>query len=446
MRRRTIDDEGVATAIGAVMLIVIMFVALVVFQTSFVPQWEEQAEAEHARLTQGQMVALLGTAQQRSANVTGAAVSLVMTMDDGTDFLFASGAEIPGEVGFVGGAGIHASADELIIARRDGTSLAAWAEEWVAITSAQTVGDISQIDHLRLRIYDPEDGSDGDAVHLQIIDGDGNLAALMTTYIDRYPSGYAIRVAVSDDEGNVLVDTGESRFQQDQPPLVWVDAMEREYLLRSLVAGAKTPLTLHIDPDGLDADFTIQGTSVNGGPITPGAGALVTDYEEFVAGKSFTVHHKNQRFPDQKLSIDHGAIVLVQPDGAAFLVEPDFTFGTMQGGGATAQWSDVLFDNPGQSLATKRPVHIVLGGTEVTDIQATAPAFAWNITTPYPSLWADWLDRQAEAAQWDSGSGHYTITEGLDWVRLELLGPSAGTDHDLSLRWRHATISTTINQ
>lgn len=439
------DDAGVATAIGAILLIVIVFVALVVVQTSFVPRWEEQAEADHARVAQNEMLRMLTEMQRRADNSTQSAVSLGLTMDDGRNFLFAGGAELPGSVGLASGSGLLVTADELRILSRDGRSFAVVDEAWTPISSATTVTDVSRLDHLRIRVYDPEGGNQGDAVRLEVVDGNGALAGRMLVYKDEYPSGWALRIQVTNPAGDIIVDTGESRFQQDQPPVMWVNALEPEYLFPTLLAAAPGPLTTHFQELGLTGDFTMQGLLTSGTPLASG-GTLVTDFAEQSVGGRLTVDHRNQRFPDQAYAIDHGAIVLVQPDGATFLVPPDFKFGTL-GASATAslRWSDVAVAGTGQTITSQQPVHVTMAATQTSDVFATAPGATLRIDTPWPALWQTWLDDKAAAAGWSSASGHYTITVGPDWVSLAVAGPLSDDTHDLTLEWRHATIFSTLS-
>lgn len=443
-RRFGNDTTAVSTAVGAILLVTIMFMVVLVIQTSFVPRWQEEDEERHARVVQREFLEIVGHMEQRAENDSATPATFMVSMDRGGGSIFSLGADLPGEVlmtTFQDGSTYSAS--EMSVISRDGVSLAVLNETWISIGGTHEVDDLVSVSHLRLRVHNPASGDDGDSATIQITDASGEPAGNLTAYIDRYPSGYALKVLVQTPSGMTIVDDGESRFQQDAPDYMHVNAMEPSYFFTSLLANAEQPFSLDFIENSLTADFSIQGKTESGDPIGGGSpGALISDIERTLDGGRLELMVPNQQYPQQRFVMDHGAVVVEQSDGVAFLEPPAFEVGPLDDL-TRVTIADTVAGGTPRGVSSHSPVRVTLGSGDTTSLVGTAPDLTWNVTTPWPTLWSDHWDDLLQLNGWDSGSGHYTITTGTDWARLELTGIGS-SDHDLAVSWSHSTITTTL--
>lgn len=446
-RRLAGDQTGVATVLGAVLVLGLVAVALVAYQTEHVPHANENREAAHMQQLGHQMALVKGDLDRQTDNRTASSISNPLTLQRSQGFGLLRSTALPGEVRFEPGAtGAEStlSAPKLQVFQRDGRSLLGLGENWTLVSTGD-VEDIDSVEHLRIRVQDPEGGDEGDYVQLTIRNADGSFGGKIRVEKDEHPSGYTMLIIVDNDEdptNSPLFQGGESAFQQDQPAWHFVDAMDPQFLFDQLLASAKAPFTLEWEESGYAGEYATSFRSVSGG--RQGNSGLVEENfsQSLGRGGALVATVPNSEFPSQTFRLEHGAVIVSQADGSAFRARPGLTFS------ASGDTVSALFTVPALEGApdarTSDHVNVrtdpVGGGV---NLAGQVPSLHYTIATPHGSLWSEHWTDMLESLGLRSASGHFAVSSNATHATLDLYGAvsdPASEVYDIEIQLRKADI------
>ncbi len=444
------DRAGVSNVLGAILLFGIFIMTLVTIQVEFVPRWEEDREARHMDQVADQLAQFTSDLNRMAANQTRTAITDPLTLQPSGGFRFLqAGSGLPNELAFdppVAGQGVNVTSPQLRILARDGEEFFGLNETWEAIVSGDTVDNVTQVRHLRIRVdMIPGDYNDGDSATLSAFDRNGIFAGKAVVTFRDFPSEQALAIQVFNRQNQEISSGIEAFFQQTVVDYFYIDLLDGELLFDQVLAAAESPIDLTLARNGLDAAYTIVYNTIGaGGPTTVGnAGILVPNYSSTLASGSLAVEAENQHFPPQTFVIEHGAVILEQAEGTVMRVPPAFR---VTGGATQVQliWTMPGLTGDRQSLGGSEAASLIAtpaGGQAHTE--AFAARVALRIPTGHPAAWSAWLDDQFRLAGLASAVGQYSLSSGADFVLLTVYGPVSdpnSTTEDVYLNFQQAPI------
>lgn len=443
------DQDGVSNVVGAVLIFALIIAVLTTMQTTFVPVWEEEREAEHARQVLDDMARLRTQADQGLAN--GTPISSSLTLGSGSSSRFLTTSPTQGSLSFLPGTGSTGwSAPELRIIALNEVLVSATEESWVSYGAGDQVDNVGQIHHLRVRITAPGEQDDGDNLVISVTDANGDPAGRLQVIIDEHPSGFIIRTNVTSATGEVLFNQGESTFQQasDDIEFWWIDALAPELHFEDVLRSAAAPFNLTLDENGLAGEYTVTYTQqqVSGGQsvLVGNSGQLFLDYARSFTGGRLVYAAENNHHLQQTIAYEAGGIVVSQDDGAVVRFGPTLGFSTV-GNRTGLDLSLPTFTGDPGSVSGRNAALVTLVPGSSNTVTGTAPSFAINQTTPHPEAWARHVRSLAEDAGLSDIDDHFTLTTGDGWFRFELLGASADPDeHDLAIHITHRPLRVSL--
>lgn len=440
------NDEGVSTVLGAILVAALMVMVLVMVRVNFVPQWDEQADAQQLSEIEDQLAVFRGVLDQQLQTPPDTPISVPIDLaagDRGVG-LFAS-PTLPSTLNFEGSTdgAMELSADSILIRKQTSVALAAVNEQWSDVFTNGTIEDVLEVSHLRLRLTDPESGDNGDGITLTIKDSNGQFAGSLRYYVEHIASSYATNAEVKNAAGTTIFDGGEAAHHQVSPTYSWLDAMDQSLFFNQVLAAADGPLTLELAQVGLTGDYAITYVQETpGGPVTVGnSGLQIDDYSTTLSAGSLNVAWRPARLPEQTLVYEHGAVFRVQDDGAGLFIPPAVSF---VAAGPTTHFGMGLPMLTGEANSrTGGSVPIQIQATSSITIDGQANNFTIRLETIYPNLWRTAFENAAT----DGGvpESQYTLTTDATSVTLAIDGPSLDANtYDLSVGLRQASIATSF--
>lgn len=449
------DEAAVSNVLGAILVFGLLVLALVMVQVRFVPVWDEDREARHVEAVIDQMSLFKADAERLATNATGGTVSTPLTVSPSGGFTFFQGSgRLGGEAAFTpspSGAGITLSAPLLRITERGGSPLHALGETWITIPASGSLTDVAAVAHLRVRVPDPNSETNGDTATLALLDAGGAYAgkAVLTFLRDASERSIQTEIFSAASATSPITVQRESYFHQVDPDYVYVNLLDDELLFDQVLAAAEGPFTLQLTRSGLNADYTAAYTAGSGGTGGSPGGLVVPNYASTMPSGALSFDARNQRLPQQTFILEHGAILVVQPDGAAMLVPPTLSV-TGTASQVVLDWVVPGLQGPSASLSGLRAATLTASAPGArTDIEGIAARLEIQIPTQQPAVWATHLDerlRQGGLSP-DGPTPQFTLVQSTGALTMILFGPaSAPTDvaEDVVLRYRQATLDLSI--
>ena len=469
------SDDGVSTVVGAVLVFALVIVTLVSIQTKFVPVWDKQRESDQRLQTMSQLATLKGDLDRLTGNTTTVPASNPVTLAHAEGFRFFQGrSALPGAMTFsppAAGSGMTLNSSALTVFTRNGVSLFGVGETWASVGAGQTLTAVTDILHLRFRIVDPSNAEG--FLNFTMTDANGNCAGRIVLQ-DTVQFGsdnniqaqiYGPRTpAAATCATNPITIEDWNQKKQLTPAYFYWNAFDANSQFPSVVAAATYPLTLVMDLDGLQGDFTIvYDTNAGGGTVRVGsAGITIPDYTNTMAAGSLGLTLPNQRLPEQAFVFEYGALFLTQPDGAVMAVPPNF--GVSNSNGRTqVSWSFPALNGAASQVAGGRAAVVqALPTGSRTFIDGAAPDLTFRIDTAHPEIWRAYWDDKLSAAGLSSSSTaahsscsttvagpEYTITTTASAATLDIFGdcpnPAETATTDLSLNFQQASLNVVLH-
>lgn len=431
------------------MLVGLLVIVLITVRTVFVPVWEEDAQASHMRTVNNQMAQIKADAdRQMDASSPGAVTNPLQMGRQTTGFFDVP--DLPDQVSFEPGTTrvrVNTSLFRLFL--ENGTDSGNADEDWIDITTDDRIGNISGMEHFRLRIDSVGDlHADGENILITLRDADGDFAGDFRAMQRRDPPDNYLEIRTRNKDKDVIVDQPVSFFGTQEVSPYWVWVNDAQYLFDRVLARAEKPASIELTENGLTGAYTITYlVSDSGGSAIVGSGGTpIEDFNRTYRGGSFTYTGLNSHYVNQELTLENGALVLEQPEGAAFRISPQYGVSVVQGRVVLSLSVPSLvgdrFTLSGGGSAT-----VVAKADQRQSLVGTAPKFTYNVTTSHPSLYIQHWRQEIREAGLSASAGHFATSSGSDWAKVTVFGfitDPASTETDVTVNLRQASVGLQI--
>lgn len=459
-RRVKETESGVSTVLGAVLMFGLLVLTLTVIQVEFVPVWDEDREARHMQALSDDLRQLKSDLDRQASNATANVLTdpLELKREGGFRF-FQGGGNLGADAGFTpaaAGTGLRVLTDNPVqVLQRDGQSLFGLSPDWDPYVPDEQ-NDVGAVSYLVLRVQVSTGSQCGDGegtATLNIYDAADDLVGSVHTQIVDPGSGSDCYVRLRTYDGTVLTSNElhaetEAFFQNvGSPYYVYFDLLAPERKVLSLLAQATTPLRLEFIQGAppLAASYQISYTAASTGGVTGSAGVPEANYDSgLLASGRVEIDAQNQRFVDQTYVLEHGALVLVQQEGAAMAAPP--AFGVLHSAAQTAlSWSIPGLTGSQETLSGDRASAVAAPLPGASEVSLLASELSFTIPTEHHAAWATYLTSLFA----DAGMvpGEYTIgSDNGAYVQVDIEGPvndNVALDVALDLRFSPIALALT---
>ncbi|MES2155635.1 MAG: hypothetical protein V4510_10910 [bacterium] len=426
MTRKANDDSGVSTVLGAILMFGLLIITLVTIQAKFVPVWDHDREADHMQIVQGQLSVLKSDVDRQADNRTGLPITDPVTLAAPTGFRFFTQPSPGGSLAFSPagtGGGFTVSSPQIHVLSQNGRQIFAGSETWTQLITGGSVSSVLDIQNLRVRVLNVDATPttyDGKSATLTLTDASSQITGAVKVTWLKGSSGFTLqyRTYIGDpsQSGNQPVSVAQDSFDQQalppstcpnrtppppETPCIYVDLLRSDLQFDQVIALTGTPFTVAISNDGLLADYAMAYTvqpAGGGSTQVGGGGRVIPNYSQNLASGSLTYVQQNNRFPGQTYILEHGGLVLVQSDGSAMVVPPEFS-ASVVAGQTNIRWvvpaltgSASGIGGVGQASVTLQPT-----GARV-DMVATAPSLTFVVTSLNPTVWTSYWSTTLQQA------------------------------------------------
>lgn len=440
--RRLRQDRGVATVIGAILLTGILLGSLVIVRLTFVPVWQEDAEARHASVVTTQVSSLKSEVDKALHNRSAATVTTPITLGKGGSNLLTPD---------VGGSSIAFAPSDaptrlwshrLQLIQLNETIVYGSEESWSGVAGATSLTEIGKVLNFRLRVHEIGKSHNGHSITVTLTDGLGAYAGEFEVHQESNPPDSDIYYTVRNAAGEEIFDNAYAIHNANDYGPYWVDLLDSEFRFDRVLSEAEPPISITLTENQFTGDFTI--TYQEAGPdgrIVGNSGSFVTDWKRKFDGGTFSYTSENAYFVRQDLVIDNGALVLDQSDGAIFKVPPAFDVAFL-GTRVNLDFTLPVLEGDTTTLSSQGTAVVRTTAKQPTFLGASTSNLTIEISSRYPQLWADHLRGELLAAFLTEGD-HFDLAVSGDRVRLELWGPitdPTSTSLDINFRFTQANV------
>ncbi len=442
------DDTGVSNVLGGILFFALIFMFLVVIRVDFVPTWEEDKEATSFTKMQGQLAGLKSEADRQATNQSVSEVGNALAIGERSSSRFYAAPPRPGTLSFTPNAATaFVSAPELTVFSRSGQVAGTTSESWQAAGSGSET-DIASVQHLRVRLNDPDTKGAGDNVKLTLTDADGAFAGSLEIYMAKSAPDVLIGSRVRAPDNTVINDIATSYHQSTGITKFWVDAMADDLGFDDVLRGAKAPYTMALTKVNLDAEYTITyQKQVPGGTVfVGGTGATTTGYTQTYGAGRLDIEPLTIQFPEYHYHYENGGVILHQDDGVILRVEPSLTLDVLAGITVVKMTVPSLI-GVADSVSLQGTATVFLDGQGGAQVSGSAPAWTYTVSTAHPKAWTSFFHDAAKRGGLDVGLGEYVVSSNAASATLTIYGKSAdplSTTHDLSIDLAHSRVKLRI--
>lgn len=400
------DSNGVSSVIGAILVTAIVFSLLLTVQLNFVPVWEKQAERAHRVTLERQLATLKSEFDHQAANRTAQTITVPLTIGRESTGIFHTGSSNRRVSFNTTGHGFEVNSNRMLILMSNGVSVAGLNPVWQNIPASGTLTNVQSVESLRIRITPMDDDFVGKNVNLTVTDANGALVGFFVVTATMSQNDYVISFASYQAPGTKLAEAANAQDKQTEYENYYVDTLAGGLLFDQVLAAAQGPFTIGLTKSaGVVAAYTISYTqAVPGGSVLVGnQGILREPYESTFNGGALVFEASSSHFPAQTYSLENGAIVLAQEEGAVFKVEP--TFNVRRSGNIVSVGLSIpALSSDAASLTGVGNILVTATAAQVQNVRAQAPRLELNIETAYPDLWAGFFRQKLEEASLSSGT------------------------------------------
>ena len=440
-RRLRRDEGGVSAVLGAILLFGLLIVTLVRVRVTFVPIWDHDHEADFMDQAHGQMAQVKTDFDRQTANQTSASVADPFRLGRGGGFTFFGTPDQPGTLTFTpgpSGSGFTLASNFFTVQSRDGEDLQGL-QGYAALTSGQSAGGLTDVEALKIRLDNPMAAAGSPSLRIDVTSG-GTCAAQMIV---------AIGVPAAPPR-NVEIQTygayaGACSATPPQAPLhlrdtligclspcvspsqFYFDALDPDLQFSAVLTNAATPFTVTFTLSGttpLQASaIYVYDQNVQGGTNRVGGGGIVTPgYSSTLAVGTLAFDKNNQRFADQSLVVEYGAVVLVQDGVAAMAVPPVFRINTTASQARLDITLPALTGTPNQIGGSQMAEVISTPNGQRGSVDGLAPQVTITLSSAHPTVWTSYWDDLFGTAGFVKGT-HFTTQVVSGTAVLTFLGP-----------------------
>ncbi len=444
------DDLAVSNVLGAIMVVALMLTFMIRVDTEFEPRWEEEAEAAHLEELLSQFADLKAQTDKQTDNRTLAPVinPLLLGPRPSTAMLAdkpAIGALYFDSTGF----NTTFTSPRLFLIEKNGKPLGALTELWTEAQTSSDILQISRLDSLRIRLT----GQESDKLELK---ADAFVDIEVTDANGVYAGGYRAYVPPKDKLdiwARILTSTGEVLVDQELASDVkykehnrfWIDVLDASWPFRQVLDAAEGPVDLQLTwgfPDISDpakwpeVEFaTSYVTIADSGQdvFVGGSNSGITDFAQTKQGGRLEYAIEYRELPPVTIVLEHGALILAQPDGAGMVLKPAFSV-SRSGAMTIVDIVAPTYHGDTGSHGGKSSATVTSRATGTSALLGTTAEFTWTIDTDYPQVWVDFLRARLDGADLAEGT-EYLLDPGARSVEVTVIGTStAESTHDVQVR------------
>jgi hypothetical protein len=450
------EEEGVSVVVGAILMVGILVATLITVRLNYVPIWEQSREAEHALAVITQLASLRSQLDMHLDNSSGFPFAQTITMG-GTASSSFSPPDAPDSLAFRPGVrSFNISSNKMLIFSTNGTDVSGLNQTWVGIPTATQVDGVLSVQALSLRVDLLDKTKENKKVTITITDGNGNSAGSFEFFVSRTNPDLVAISRTKDSTGATVTESPQAFHNSDVFAPYYVDVLDPKLKFHNLLAGAKKPLSLSLRHDpGMPASYAIAFTkqAADGSPVPSGTGGQVEApfFRTYTSGSIVYTSNTNFYVP-QEFTIANGAMVLKQPDGAVFRVDPAFSAARSGSFTVISLAIPSLSGNEALLSGGAKSATVYTRAVSQTTITAQAPRLFFTITTDYPTLWGDFIRAQLEGAGLGSlgSQPQFSITTVAGTpgsVTVNIFGTDSApssTTYDLAFIFRQVNVNTRI--
>lgn len=458
------SDDAVSAVVGTMLVLGLVVGAMTVYQLTVVPNQKERAESNHMGSLAGDMAALDADLLEQVQGTSSAPLSSPVRLGyetpiyapetQGTSTL----SHNPGDLATT------IASPSLLVVTRDGQPLLAGGDgdAWQPVQDGDTVENVTRLIGFRINLTDA-DPADDDRLRIDATDASGDYAGDLQAIVDVDGSDLDLILQTQEPPSpgtvifhNHLLSIDAARWDEGY----WLDALFDLYGFDRLVADADKPATLTFGDEGLDAEYKIAYEKETSGGIRTlvGAGEEIVDYDRTFPTGTLQLDVENEFYPDQEQTIEHGALVRSQADGAAFLVDPPLS--ASAGGEVVKLGLDVpALTGESDTVSEEGVATVRTRTTERETFGATAGELTLTWGTDHPAPWARFLEDELTDAGLTSqncppdspdSDCQFEIRRTASSVTLDVHGPHAtdadpsDPERDIFLDSQRGTIQTEV--
>lgn len=433
------DEAGVSNVLGAILMFGLLVLTLTVIQVEFVPVWTEDREARQMQALVNDLSQLKSDLARQAGNDSATSITDTFVLRNEGGFSFFQSGGAPGATATFTpaplGTGIFLSTTSPVqVLRRNGQNLFGLDPNSWETYVTEDVEDVGEVSYLLLRVTVPQGSQcgnqNGHSATLNIYDAADVLVAAVHSEVKNTGSGSDCAVAVQtrDGLGNELNNDNELFTQNVGSPVnVYFDLLEPQRLLAAILAQSDGPFTLEFEQHPtlpLIAAYQIAyEVATTGGAA--GSGGLLDPlgFNDVHASGHLSVAARNERFPDQTYTLEHGAIVLSQEGNAVMAVAPDLELET-SADQASVTWTVAGLSGANVALGSPRVAAQAAPTGEVQDVWLLATSLDLTIPTAHPAAWQAYLQDQLNAEGWLAAQYSF-VNPSTSSVTLRIEGPDA---------------------
>ncbi|HVL47667.1 MAG TPA: hypothetical protein VM889_03835 [Candidatus Thermoplasmatota archaeon] len=444
-------DKGVSNVIGAILVLAIVAAAFAAARVTVLPALERDREIERIATLEERLAKLAASA--RTTDPAQGAQAFLIPVGRGDEFLGTSG--LPPTVSFEAtGPALTVSSPRMRI-WSDGASAAGASESWSPLTSRINITNLAAVDDLRLKITSTlSQANHLDAVDLTLRNRTGAFAGDFRFRVSAPGGSQAseLTAAVRTESGTTIFFQGIHSMTSPIAPPFWVDVLTPTWRFDRVIADAEKPVSLSIETFNaqplssfITAEYAMRSREAapDGTLVTTGGGTVREPYAWRSAGGALSIAAANNRYPDQKLVVEHGALLLDQGGAFVFRVPPDFGVARINDvtvvslDGARLQGATLQATSTGAAVATLTP-------TKILRVEGRAPEATLVIETRAPAAWAgivhDAFGRAGLVSPKD-----YMVTTGSASIQVRILGTSpSSASEDVHVAIKEVSLDVAI--
>lgn len=429
---RTGDERAVSNVLGAILIFGLLVLTLVMIQVRFVPVWDRDKEAAHMQLVGNQLGQIKSDLDRLADNRTQVPLSDPLNLKASSGgFRFFSSHRLPSTLELApagAGQGLRLSTSQANVLSLNGQQVFAGSESWTQVVAGNTLDSVGTVQNLRLRITNPASWSTGDSVNLVVTNATGAYAGKIVVTNFDHGDSYSLRFETfARSSPTIPVTITEDTFDKKSPPTYqYVDLLRQDLQFRQVLALSTAPLTVTLNRNNLNVDYTAAYTVVNaGGGSTQvgGGGVLIPGFSRSLSSGILRIQSNNQHFIDQTYTVEHGAVILSQPDGASMYIPPTFE-ARLIAGVTDLRWVLPAIQGSGMTLSGPATATLAMTPGTPQSFLATMPRLDVTLTTAHGAVWAQYWSNVLQAAGLQFGT-QFTVASNTTSATLTILGIQA---------------------
>lgn len=455
------DDNAVSNVLGAVLVTALFFTFMTTVEVEYRPVWDETEEANHLVEVVAQFADFKSEIEKQTENRTLSPVTnpIRLSPPPGTGLL--------GTTATQGNLAMESSTikttfttPRLIVVEKDGKPLGVLNEDWTLAGTTSEVDEIDRLDSLRLRISknpdeDKFEFEKGMFVRMDILDANGIPAGAFKAYIpDKDKHDIWVRVEAA--SGEVLVDQEiASDVKYKEHSVFWIDALDPSLPFQQVLDAAEPPYDIELTYDWNSNDpkhihtveySTAYVTKSNQGQdvfVGSGGGSTANNYQDVHKGGRIAYQIDYAHLPPTKLVVEHGAVIISQPEGSSMILEPHFLV-ERSGSMTLININIPVLRGYSDAAAGRETINVVTQATRQASVLGTLPEFSFRIDTEFPDVWRDFLQERMTDAGYNTPA-HYTMTVNDDHVIIDVSGTSTVSSiEDVQVRTEYGFVTVSL--